>query len=107
MRCLSSPAAGPGTKGATPPGLPPQNGRFMNSVCNVACEVSVTTFMPLPEGASQRSFYAFLFRHRHDTSPTGDLAGDVIADPRAPKENTRLLDYLNRKGVDADVLEAA
>jgi hypothetical protein len=89
-------------------GQPRRNGYVM--IPNVACEVRVyepPLVMPLPEGASEKSFYAFLFHHRHDATPVGDLGGEVCADPHAPKANTRLIDYLNRKSVDQDALEAA
>jgi uncharacterized protein YozE (UPF0346 family) len=61
--------------------------------------------------ASKRvSFHEFLAAYRSPL-PSGDeiadLASDVLGDPQAPKRNTRLVDYLNRRGIDADLINMA
>ena len=75
---------------------------------NSAPTMGGTVMNPLPRGVSERSFYAFLMNYPHNNDDSvGDLAFEVCRDPKAPTQNTRLIDYLNRRGVDADVLDEA
>lgn len=56
------------------------------------------------------TFYEFLTAYRSPRElgdGVADLAGDVREDSRAPRANTRLIDYLLRQNVPGDALEKA
>jgi uncharacterized protein YozE (UPF0346 family) len=53
------------------------------------------------------SFYEFLATYPHNDDAIGDLASSVRNDPKVPKANACLIDYLNQNNADAETLDAA
>jgi hypothetical protein len=57
--------------------------------------------------AKRKNFYEFLRDLPPSPTPLSDLAADVRSDEKAPRGTARLIDYLNRRNIDADLLAEA
>ena len=52
------------------------------------------------------TFFEFLTKSR-SSDAVGDLGREVANDERAPRATAALTDYLNRRGVDSDIVDEA